>query len=369
MKIECLVEKILNAVLKAEKVTGKNLSLPVLSAIVFVVNKNSITIKSTNLELSFQIEVPVKVFSGEGVKFAIPANTITSFLSNLKKDSIVVFEKKGENIKISSNEIEAEINTISTNDFPNIETQKSENCFNVRAIDLFKGIRSVVFSASNSSIKPELSSVYIFSENNNLFFVSTDSFRLAEKKIKIPNLPNNINSLIPSKNIIDVIRLIEDLDDEEILVSINKNQISFSSKNLSIVSRTIEGHFPDYKHIIPKDSKTTVMVLKDDFLKAIKTITSFSDNSNQIYFKIFPIKKIFDIFSKNSNIGYGFFRLKGALEGEDIEISFNHKYITDSLQVINQDSVSLYLNGLGKPMIIRGVSDNSFLYLVMPMNK
>lgn len=369
MKIECLVEKLLSIVAKAEKVSGKNLSLPVLSSIVFDVGKSSVTVRATNLETGLEAELPARVAEGHGSRFALPAGTIVQFLSNLNKDASVVLELKGKNIKISSGETEAEINTIECQDFPNIQKLKKGRSAGVRAGDLAKGIRSVVFSASTSSIKPELSSVYVFSDNGNLVFVSTDSFRLAEKKVKAPGAPSGLSAIIPAKNATDVSRLIEDYGDEDVEVVFEKNQIAFFCGSVYLVSRIVEGSFPDYKQIVPKDGKTAITVLRDDFTKAVRTITAFSDSSNQIYFKISPIKKNFEIFSKNASVGSGAFRVKGAMEGDEVEISFNHRYINDSLQIIGQDSISLFLNGHGKPMIMRGVSDSTFMYLVMPMNK
>jgi len=109
--------------------------------------------------------------------------------------------------------------------------------------------------------------------------------------------------------------------------------------------------------------------MKQDFLNILKKTTIFSDTFNQIRFSIKPAKKQFTVSSQNADVGETVDSLPGALKGEALDINFNHRYIADCFQSINADSIALQFSGLGKPMIIKGVGDNSFLYLVMPMNK
>jgi DNA polymerase-3 subunit beta len=232
-----------------------------------------------------------------------------------------------------------------------------------------KGLKSVWYSSSVSSVKPELSSVYIYINDGNLVFAATDSFRLAEKKIKAPVLTNLSDILIPFKNIPDIIRILEGMG-EEVKVLINKNLISFTSKDVYLVSRLIDGVFPDYRQIIPKNFSTEAVMLKQDLINALKISNIFSDKFNQIHLTIDPKEKSFQIQTKNSDIGENSTAVDSALTGDRIEINFNYKYIADCFQSIDADSISLQLSGINRPMVIRPVSgDQSFMYLAMPMNR
>ena len=155
----------------------------------------------------------------------------------------------------------------------------------------------------------------------------------------------------------------------EIKILFNKNQISFSSNNVYLTSRVIDGIFPDYAQIIPKEFKTECVVLKQDLLNALKLSNIFSDKFNQVNLKIKPKEKVFELSSQNNEIGENKTYLDAAVSGEEVEVSFNYKYFIDCLQSINSDSVSIKFNQSVKPMVISGVSDNSFLYLIMPMNR
>ena len=155
----------------------------------------------------------------------------------------------------------------------------------------------------------------------------------------------------------------------EVVVHLGKNQISFSQNEVYLASRVIDGVFPDYGQIIAKDFKTEVVVLKQDLIHSLKIANIFSDKFNQISIQINPSLKTFQTKTKNIDVGENTNLVDAVLSGEEININFNYKYIIDCFQSINVDSVSLQFNGLGKPMVIRGVGDKSFLYLVMPMNK
>jgi DNA polymerase-3 subunit beta len=238
----------------------------------------------------------------------------------------------------------------------------------LNAQDFVKGLKSVWYSSSISSIKPELSSVYVYCENDFVVFVATDSFRLAEKKVKVKKTKDFDQILIPYKNIPEIMRVLETIPGE-VSVELDKNQISFSYNGLYLVSRVIDGTFPDYKQIIPKQSITEVTILKQDLVNAIKLSTIFSDKFNQININIDPKDNKCEIRTKNNDIGENITSVETTISGEAININFNYKYIADSFQSIDSDSVVLIFNGMHRPVIIAPVSDQTFRYIVMPMNR
>jgi len=138
--------------------------------------------------------------------------------------------------------------------------------FEIESKKLVEGIKSVFYSSSVSDIKPEISSVFMYTNNDNLIFVSTDSFRLAEKKVKIKGLEEIPGILIPFKNTGEILKIFGEIPGV-LKVCFNKNQISFSSDNIYLTSRIIDGIFPDYRQIIPKDLLTEVVVLKLMFFR------------------------------------------------------------------------------------------------------
>lgn len=365
MKIETKIDKIKKALIITERMTGKNLTLPVLNSILMVASDNNLILRSTNLSIGVQISIPVKVESTGTV--AIKGDVISSMFANINTDTNVVFNQVDNNLNIKTKNNNIILKTLPHEDFPTLPTVIGEKCI-IPVNKFIEGLKSVYFSASVSDIKPEIGSVYIYPQDDNLVFVATDSFRLAEKKVKIKQNLNFNGILIPFKNTIELIRVFEG-ESGDLEIVFNKNQASFTLDNIYITSRVVDGVFPDYKQIIPKQPTTEVVTLKQDIINALKVANVLSDKFNQIIFSIKPKDKKFEIESKNSDLGENITILSGALKGEDVTASFNYKYILDSFQSISTDSVTFELTGSNKAMVVRGVSDNTFLYLIMPMNR
>jgi DNA polymerase-3 subunit beta len=372
MKFEINFKKLKEAINLVERITGKHMTLPVLSCILINVDNNTAVFKTTNLDIGIEVSVPVKTTTIGVV--AVPGHILSSFISQIQEDNLVAkVEVISGNLHIQANKSKVVIKTLPIEDFPGIPRVgdvKNETQEMALPSDIFiKGLKAVWYSASVSSVKPELSSVYIYKDGDYIVFAATDSFRLAEKKIKVP-LAIKINEiLLPFKNIADITRVLESMG-ETLKVKMGKNLISFEADGIYIVSRIIDGTFPDYKQIIPKGYVTEAITLRQDLLNALKISNIFSDKFNQVHMTIDPKGKIFDVQTKNSDVGENKTNIDAALTGDKMEINFNYKYIIDCFQSIDADSISLQLSGINKPMVIRPVSgDQTFLYLVMPMNR
>lgn len=366
MKIECIKEKFAEAVGKAEKIAGRNPTLPVLSGLYLKADKNTLTIKSTNLDLGLSITLPVKVI--EKGEVVVSAQILHSFLNSLPGDKNIVLTKSGNVLEVKTSYAKTSIKTLPTEEFPLIPEIPDDLGFSLPGKDLAAGLRAVLYAASAGSVKPELGSILVSWKEGELIFAATDSFRLAEKKIKVKKIPHFKELLIPQKNAQEIVRLFEK-DAEEVSISLSEHQAAFRQEGIYLASRTIEGVFPDYKQIIPKDFAAKAVLLKEDFLNALKTNLVFADAFNQITITVTPSKKVFEIESKNANVGENVSKVEAAIEGEDIIISVNHRYLTDCFQAIAADSLSISFTGSARPIVVEGVGDKSFRYLVMPMNR
>ena len=366
MNIECVKDKLVRALSKAERVTGKNVTLPILSCILLSVTDSILTIKSTNLDLGLEIKIPVKMTESGSV--AVSGTVLNTFISNLTHDKNVTLETIEGNLKVSTKHSYALIKAFPVDDFPTIPKITDQKPFTFNSQDLIKGLKSVMYSASPSTIRPVLSSVLMYPENDSVVFVATDSFRLGERKVNVKKHKEFNQILIPFKNVPEIIRILEDVKDD-IDVYLNENQIAFFHQDMYITSRVIDGVFPDYKQIIPKEAKTEVVVLKQDLVNALKISNIFLDKFSQVTFSISTKDKNFSITTKNMDVGENIQQLDAVIKGDDIQVSFNFKYVSDCFQSLESDSVSLTFSDMNRPMIIQGVGDKNFLYLVMPMNK
>ncbi len=368
MKLETIRERLVEAIQKAEKVTSKNATLPVLKCVLLEAKDSSLLVRSTNLDIGLEIKIPVKVQEEGSV--AIPGNVLSSFVSQLSNEKTITLESTDGSLSVNSSKNSTTIKSFSTEDYPSIpkvdeDTSKS---FKISSTSLVAGLKAVWYSSATSTIKPELSSVRVYPLDGNLIFVATDGFRLAEKRIQMKNLPDFVHILIPVRNAAEIIRIFDGID-EEITVFIDDNQIAVVSNDIYLVSRTIEGNFPDYKAIIPKEFVTEAVILKQDLSNALKISTIFSDTFFHIKFLVNPNDKKLQITTKNNEVGESSTSISAALSGQDIDINFNYRYINDAMISLISDSLEFNFSGSNKPLVIRPVGDSSFTYLVMPMNR
>lgn len=365
MKLKCKTEQLKNAVILADKMTGKNLSLPTLHAILLIASGNSLKVRSTNLAVGIEIEIPA-IIEQEGT-LLIKGEILSSVVGNINNKQEISLIVENENLVVVTQMNRTVIKCLPQEDFPTLPIVEGES-FEVKSTLFQEGIRSVYFCAANTEIKPEIASIFIYTEQDSFVFVATDSFRLAEKKIKSKNTPNISKILIPYKSISDVLRVL-DLFNDNIRISFNRNQLSISGNSIYFTTRLIDGAFPEYKIIIPKEEKTKIIVIKQELLSTLRLSTIFADKFLQVNFCVKKEENQVIVDSKNSDIGSSLSHIDAVIDGNSIEVSFNLKYFLDVFQVIQNDSVSISFTDPNKPIIIKGVQDTSFIYLLMPTNR
>lgn len=365
MKIEILRDHFEKAVSLAAKASNKNLSLPVLGCVVLVVGDNKAVMRATNLDVSVEVNLKAKI-EEDGV-VAIPAQTLTQTVSALSDQKLTI-TTSGNSLTIKGERSTTSITTIDPSEFPTLSYVKSgDTSTTLPTRDFSTALRSVVFAASVSSVKPELASIALSLEQNELVAAATDSFRLAEVRMPMKTKSTFSTILLPARNIPDILRSLEGSGDVEIRVG--ENQCSFVTDFGYLTSRTIDGVFPDYQAIIPRDSVAAATCLKEDAIQAFKKASIFTDSFNQVHISFKKSEKVFVVQALNASVGEAVDYVPAVIEGEDVDINFNARYITDALNVLATDSVSFSVAGPGKPMLITDVPRKGFTYLVMPMNR
>lgn len=365
MNIICTTEKLKNAVSLAERMTGKALTLSTLHALLLTATGTSLKIRATNLTLGIEIEIPAKI-EAEGMVL-VKGEILASVCSHLSDADEVKLSLSHDNLTIETAHNTTIIKCLPPDEFPTLPVVEGEQ-FEIKTSVLQEGIRSVYFCAAITDIKPEIASIFIYSEENNITFVATDSFRLAEKKITVKGIPEISKILIPFKNISDILRVL-DIAPETIKVVYSRNQIAFIANGLYLTSRLIDGGFPPYQLIIPKETATKVVMLKQELLNTLRLSTIFADKFFQVSFIVPEDKKAITLSSKNSDVGSSVSVVSAAIEGNPIEVDFNLKYFLDVFQALSGDSVVISFTQPNKPIVVQSVSDTSFLYLLMPTNR
>jgi len=367
MNLECSRDKIKTAVLFAERVTGKNLSLPILSNIILEAKNQVLKIKATNLDLGLEISLPCKI-NKDGLA-AVNGNLLGNFFNHLPAvEDKIKLELSNGNLNISSTHHTAAIKGYPTDDFPLIPRPDKPSSFFINSRQLLGGLRSVWYSASISSLKPEISSVCFYEQPSGLCLVATDSFRLAEKHLGDNKLKLDLPYLIlPLKNTLEVMRIIENLD-VDLEIQYNQHQISFLAPHLYLTSRLIDGVFPDYRQIIPSRFSTEVTTDRIQLLELLKLANVFTDKFNQADLSINNEKKL-EIRTTNDSGNNLVWVSPQSVSGEPVAVSLNLKYLLDGLTAFTDEQIILRFNGAQKPIMLTGLSDATLVYLIMPIKR
>jgi len=233
-------------------------------------------------------------------------------------------------------------------------------------------LNQVVKSANAGFNKPELNSIYFNFNNDNMFLVSTDSFRLSEKQLNKSfytlNGNKEIKMIVPVKTINEVILILQNFEDinDKVKIFFSNNQIFFDFGSVNLISRLIEGEFPNYKNIIPKTFQTKIQINKNNLIESIKLISLLSSQIKDINIQIDSKKQELVLKGSDTNKGEGVYRLKCVIEGYDSKMCFNYSYILDGLESINSEEVFVGISE-DSPALIKSVSDDSFIYVLMPI--
>lgn len=340
-------------------------TLPALSSVLIIVGDDGIKMRATNLETGIDLKLEGK-HSSDGV-VAIPATLLQQIASSLNQEGEITLEHSGDIVSLNSGTGKSSIKTVSYDDFPSIPfPENPKNRIVLPGVLLKNLFTSIASCASVSTVRPELSSIYLSIEGGVLTAVATDSFRLAEKKVPLSNKGTQGKFLIPAKNALDIAQA---LPDDDIIMSFDEHQCAFVSTNGMLVSRLTNAVYPDYRQIIPKESIVEAVVLRKDLENALKRTTIFSDTFQKIRVSFDVKKNTLSFFARNADIGESTETLPARITGSSLELSFNHRYLSAVLALTNAESLSLTAAGIGRPLIIRGVGDTSLLYLVSPMNQ
>ena len=367
MRFSVVKEKILNAITTVECVVGRKESLPILSCVLIDVDKE-LSIRTTNLEAGVEVRTPCEI--NEKGSVAVPVTVLSQTLRSIGGEKIT-FKTDEKNLVVESKGTRTLIKAIPHEEFPVLPGSLDRAKGVVLSRDsLTQGLRTVSYAASPSMIRPELGSVYVSVSNDGITCVATDSFRLAEKKLTRRGKEGRASEiLIPLKHVTEIIHILEHSDAEDVSLSAEESQLAVSLDGVQYVSRVIDGTFPNYTEIIPKTFTAEAVILKNDFAEMLKKARVFSGGDQHVGLHLYPKRKIFTATAQSPDVGEMSDSIDAAVSGEDIDINFHIGYLADCLSSIGSDSITLGFAGAGKPLVIRGVSDPTFMYLVMPLNR
>lgn len=373
MNVICTQENLKENLDNALRIVKYNSTLPILNNFLLSTDKGRLKISSTDLEIGLTSWVSSKILKDGSI--TVPAQLLSQFVNNLPNKNINL-EVKDQKLYLSCDNIKASINGLSSDDFPIIP--KIENVFNliINSKILKEALSNVINSAALSNNRPEISSVYLRIEPDQIKFIATDSFRLAHKTLFLTaeDLKNKIkidysksqNIIIPLRTASEILRILGDKN-IDVGINVDQNQILFNLSDTHLISRLVEGNYPDYEAIIPKSFETKCYLLRNNLEEAVKLSGCFSSRLNEVALKTNRSKSYLEVFSNNNEVGNHQTKINSEIKGEDVNITFNWRYLLDGLKNINNEEIVLEFNGDQKPAVIKPVKSADFFYILMPI--
>lgn len=373
MKLTILQEKLKKGLAIVERVSSKSLSLPVLNNILVSTEKNFLNLAATDLEIGINWWELSKT-DKEG-KITIPAHLFSGFVGLLPNEKIEI-EAENDTLLINCKKNKTQIKGISAEEFPIIPKIDEGENIAVNSFVFCQNLAQVSDIASPSNTRPEISGIYLSFQKNQITMVSTDSFRLGEKKIFLKqnnDLKKDYNLIIPQRAAKEIISIFGEYN-KDLKIYFSSNQIMFevmmdetNHPHIQLISRLIEGEYPNYKEIIPSKYSTQIVFEKTEFINQIKTASFFSGKVNEIKIKADGSGKDVEISSQSAEVGNHFSLVPAKISGESVEVSFNHKFLLDGLLNIKSSEILMELNGDAGATVLKPVGDDSYLYVVMPI--
>jgi len=368
MKFSVNQQDLQQALSFCQGVIEKKSTLPILSNILLDVKDSKLIITATDLDLIF-------IHDLKNIEILEEGKTTTS--SSIMYDIVRKFSS-GKKINLTlndSNKLHLEsdksifnLNCIDASEFPLTDENFSENEFQIGSKELLKLLNKCKFSVSNDETRHYLSGIYLhqteFEEKNYLTAVATDSHRMSISKIRLNDKINFEPIILPKKTIFQLCSLLDNYDGD-VKISNAKSKIKFELKNSILISKLIDGKFPNYIQVIPKNNKKKLEVDLKLFLDSVDRVASVSlDKKDGVKFNL--TKDTLNLSVNNANSGDGKETIPIKFD-DDFEISFNSRYLIDVASQLDGEKIELFLNDSGSPALIKDPGDFNSIFVVMPM--
>ncbi|MBT7007538.1 DNA polymerase III subunit beta, partial [Candidatus Falkowbacteria bacterium] len=354
---------------------NKNINLPILNNVLMEVKNEKLKLSSTNLEIGITCSVRCKSET-EG-SFTVEGKLLSEYVNLLSNDQVDLELEKNDFLSIACKSSQTKIKGIDATDFPVIPQLEKNEPYKINIAEFKKAISQVVFSVAVSESRPEISGVFLsFNkvQKGKVVLVGTDSYRLAEKKAAISDNEKENEVIVPLKTLQEVLRILNNIKDqanavETMEVHLSDNQILFCMDSVELISRLVDGNYPDYTQIIPSASKTTVIASTSELQKQIKRVALFSKAG------IFDINLVFDpakgliLKATNTQVGESTSELDVEFTGDSNDTVLNYRYLLEGLNNIDSDEVKISLVDGNVPCLIQPKENDDYLYIVMPIKQ
>jgi DNA polymerase-3 subunit beta len=374
VKVSCLQENLAKGLSIVGRAVATRSTLPVLSNVMLATDGARLKLSATNLEIGIVCWIGAKV--EEDGSTTVPARLLTDFVNSLPPERIdMELTVRTQTLNLKCARFEANIKGIDAQEFPLIPTAGEDSKISLDPSMLRQMIDQVVLAAATDESRPILTGVLAKFQGEQLTLAAADGFRLSVRTAHLSEpVSEPVTVIVPARALAELSRISAEQEQPiEVTITPARNQALFHMANVDLVSQLIEGNFPDYNQIIPKSYSTRTVVSTSDFLKATKTANIFArDAANIIRLEIVPGGELapgrVTLTATSAEVGDNVGEIDAVIEGEEMEIAFNAKYLIDVLSVVDAAQVALETTTASSPGVIKPIGSEDFTHVIMPMH-
>ncbi|MDX9850821.1 MAG: DNA polymerase III subunit beta [Anaerolineaceae bacterium] len=373
MKASVSQQELAHGLSTVSRAVSPRSTLQVLANVLIATDEGRIRISATNLELGISCWIKAEI-EEEG-SITIPARTISDLVSTLPADRVeMLLNDRTQTLNVRCGTNVTDIKGIDAQEYPPMPMPEKSGGVDLNVANLKEMILQVAFAASSDEARPVLQGILTQIEGSTMTMAATDGFRISVSSSSVSN-PNNktISAIIPARAMNELARIAAN-GDATVSMSIpeGRGQVVFNLKDAELVSQLIEGNFPDYKVIIPRNYKTHTVISTPSFQKACRQAEIIArDGNNIIRMHIQPKMEgpgIVEISAQSEETGNSEVQLDANIDGEGLLIAFNVRYLREVLDVVKTPSVALETNANNTPATIKPIGENEFTHVIMPMH-
>ena len=381
MKFLCKTSHLLQALNLVSRAISNQQALPILGSVLIKVEGKRCQISATDLELSIITSFEANI-ENEG-SITVPAKAIVNFAQYKSDDEVLLETSEGTQLKCTSAHAKTVIAGEAASEYPTISPINKETNFSLEAQPLLEALHMVTFASAKTTLRPVLAGVYVHTEKDNLILVATDSYRLSEYTIHTDTIGGDVSCIIPAKVLEELKSILSSFKGDKkekegdiapktsspkIGIALSAQQIEIKVGSTQLLSRLIDGKFPDYKQIIPDNKNTKASIKTKDLATLAKRMHYFAkETNNNLTFTIQKSDNTIHIATPHTQAGRDEATLDIELSGEDNKIALSSSYLLDFLGHVDDDVIQMHLTDSMHPAVFHVPSNENLLHLIMPL--
>lgn len=361
MKLQVTQENLNRALGSVAKVANSRGTLPILANVLIKTSNNRLSLSATNLDIAITHYIGAKV-KDEG-SITVPARLMQDFVGSLP-EGVIELDLQETKLHVTTDQYQSVVNGIVADDFPTMPAINKPKTWTIAGSLFKKALQQVVFAASNDETRPVLTGVLLQTLDNKLYMAATDSYRLAEKQLGANK--NDTQLLIPASSMQDLLRVIGD-DDQEVQVTHDDQQVMFKVGDIELVTRLVDGKYPDYRKLIPEKFATQATLKRADLINVTKVSSLFArESAGSVTITVDEADQQLSIRSVASQLGENIAKAPAKATGKG-SITVNSRYLLDALGVLSGDDVEFGFNGKLEPTLLRDPKSPDYRHVIMPL--